>query len=137
MVTLSNTFTLPSSQSGSISSLSAICSFTNADNELAFTVSVISEPYPSFLSASYNSALFSLTADAYSLVQRYFYVVENKIFTPEEKEYILNSSDRVLTDLMQAWYDYGDWSDRVSDSVDNTFNERIGEHQKSLDNSED
>ena len=63
--------------------------------------------------------------------------MENKIFTPEEKEYILNSSDRVLTDLMQAWYDYGDWSDRVSDSVYNTFNERIGEHQKSLDNSED
>ena len=64
-------------------------------------------------------------------------MTESKIFTPEEKEYILNSGDYVLTDLMQAWYDYGDWSDRVSDSVDNTFSERMSEYQKSLDNSED
>ena len=67
----------------------------------------------------------------------YFYVTESKIFTPEEKEYILNSGDYVLTDLMQAWYDYGDWSEEVSNSVDNTFSERMSEYQKSLDNSED
>ena len=34
----------------------------------------------------------------------YFYVTENKIFKPKEKEYILNSGDCVLTDLMQDWY---------------------------------
>ncbi|MBD8946696.1 MAG: hypothetical protein EGR97_05205 [Clostridiales bacterium] len=67
----------------------------------------------------------------------YFYVTESKMFTPEEKEYILNSGDCVLTDLMQAWYDYGDWSDRVSSSVENTFSERMDEYQKSFDNSED
>ena len=32
----------------------------------------------------------------------YCYVTESKTFTPEEKEYILNSGDCVLTDLMQA-----------------------------------
>ncbi len=67
----------------------------------------------------------------------YFYVTENKIFKPKEKEYILNSGDCVLTDLMQDWYEYGDWNDEVTSSVENTFNERMSEYQKSLDSNED
>ena len=121
MVTLSNTFTLPSSQSGSTSSLSVICSFTNADNELAFTVSVISEPYPSFLSASYNSALFSLTTDAYSLVQRYgsdYAIGYDKtiIFGTQTitntYDDIQNGEDMTLSKVIDETYsDYAEWQD--------------------------
>ena len=98
------------------------------------------EEYINFKEAMVSKSSLDVFESCYKIAAMedvYFYVTESKIFTPEEKEYILNSGDRVLTDLMQAWYDYGDWSDRVSSSVDNTFTERMSEYQKSLDNSED
>lgn len=98
------------------------------------------EEYSNFKKAMVSKSSIDVFESCYKIAAMedvYFYVTESKIFTPEEKEYILNSGDYVLTDLMQAWYDYGDWSDRVSDSVDNTFNERMDEYQKSLDNRED
>ena len=98
------------------------------------------EEYINFKEAMVSKSSLDVFESCYKIAAMedvYFYVTESKIFTPEEKEYILNSGDYVLTDLMQAWYDYGDWSDRVSDSVDNTFSERMSEYQKSLDNSED
>lgn len=98
------------------------------------------EEYSHFKEAMVSKSSLDVFESCYKIAAMedvYFYVTENKIFTPEEKDYILNSGDCVLTDLMQAWYDYGDWNDRVSDSVDNTFNERMDEYQKSLNNSED
>lgn len=98
------------------------------------------EEYINFKEAMVSKSSLDVFESCYKIAAMedvYFYVTESKIFTPEEKEYILNSGDYVLTDLMQAWYDYGDWSDEVSNSVDNTFSERMGEYQKSLDNSED
>ena len=98
------------------------------------------EEYIHFKEAMVSKSSLEVFESCYKIAAMedvYFYVTESKIFTPEEKEYILNSGDCVLTDLMQAWYDYGDWSDRVSSSVENTFSERMGEYQKSLDNSED
>lgn len=98
------------------------------------------EEYSNFKEAMVSKSSIDVFESCYKIAAMedvYFYVTENKIFTPEEKDYILNSGDCVLTDLMQAWYDYGDWSDKVSDSVDNAFNERMDEYQKSLDNSED
>ena len=98
------------------------------------------EEYINFKKAMVSKSPIDVFESCYKIAAMedvYFYVTESKIFTPEEKEYILNSGDCVLTDLMQDWYDYGDWNDRVSDSVENTFSERMGEYQKSLDNSED
>ena len=98
------------------------------------------EEYINFKKAMVSKSSLDVFESCYKIAAMedvYCYVTESKTFTPEEKEYILNSGDCVLTDLMQDWYDYGDWNDRVSDSVDNTFNERMGEYQKSLDNSED
>ena len=98
------------------------------------------EEYINFKEAMASKSSLEVFESCYKIAAMedvYFYVTESKIFTPEEKEYILNSGDYVLTDLMQAWYDYGDWSDEVSNSVDNTFSERMSEYQKSLDNSED
>ena len=98
------------------------------------------EEYINFKEAMVSKSPVDVFESCYKIAAMedvYFYVTESKMFTPEEKEYILNSGDCVLTDLMQAWYDYGDWSDRVSSCVENTFSERMSEYQKSLDNSED
>ena len=98
------------------------------------------EEYINFKKAMVSKSPIDVFESCYKIAAMedvYCYVTESKIFTPEEKEYILNSGDCVLTDLMQDWYDYGDWNDRVSDSVENTFSERMGEYQKSSDNSED
>lgn len=98
------------------------------------------EEYINFKKAMVSKSPIDVFESCYKIAAMedvYCYVTESKIFTPEEKEYILNSGDCVLTDLMQDWYDYGDWNDRVSDSVENTFSERMGEYQKSLNNSED
>lgn len=67
----------------------------------------------------------------------YFHVTENMAFTQAEKEFILNSDNCILTDLMKEWYEYGEYSDEVSNCVDEAFDRYMEEYQKSLNNSED
>ena len=98
------------------------------------------EEYNNFKEAMVSKSSLDVFKSCYKIAAMedvYFYVTENKIFTPKEKEYILNSGDCVLTDLMRDWYEYGDWNDEVTSSVENTFNERMSEYQKSLDSNED
>lgn len=63
------------------------------------------EEYIHFKEAMVSKSSIDVFESCYKIAAMedvYFYVTESKIFTLEEKEYILNYGDCVLTDLMQA-----------------------------------
>lgn len=55
----------------------------------------------------------------------YFHLTENLILTDAQEDYIIHSGENVLMDMAMDWYEYGNYTDELSDLINDCWLEKL------------